>query len=181
MTPGRPETEDGAHAVRPAPVPVRASHRPGAAAKAAGLAVGLAFVAAASVVLAQISSPRGRDLVVPEYNEKAVQAGQLTNQLKGQLRLKEVEYLPNRLVRGRHMQLDQYAPDGRTNVAARAPECYFDERSRTAWSTGRLEIIARDGWLEVVGRGGFQVSLTNTTLLLSNRVRTVIKQNLLKP
>ena len=141
----------------------------------------LLVVGLASVVLAQISSPRGRNLIVPEYFEKAVEAGILTNQLKGRLTLREVEYLPNRLIHGRTMQLEQYTPEGRTSVIARAPECFFNEASRIASSTGRLEIIAMDGRFLITGQQGFQASLTNTALILSNRVRTVLKQNLLQP
>ena len=144
-------------------------------------AVVLWVTASAAALLAQISSPLGRNLTVPEYFENAGQPGMGTNYLKGRLKLQQVEYLPNRLIYGRTMQLEQYSPEGRTNVIARAPECYFNETNRTASSTGRLEIIAMDGRVLITGHQGFEVSLTNTVLLLSNRVRTVLRQNLLNP
>lgn len=130
---------------------------------------------------AQISAPRGRLLNIPEYYERAVQSGILTNQLKARLTMREVDYRPGRIVFGRTNQLEQYTPDGRTNVVARAPECFFNETNRLAWSTGRLDIIALDGKFLLTGREGFAISLTNTVLIVSNRVRTVLKQNLLNP
>jgi hypothetical protein len=43
-----------------------------------------------------------------------------------------------------------------------------------AYSTGRLEVVAADGLLRIEGNEGFLVQLTNSTLHVSNRVRTVI-------
>lgn len=149
------------------------------AALAAALAVvGFLFAGSSG---AQISAPRGRFLTVPEYYEDAIQGRVLTNQLKARLTMREVQYLPGRVLFGRANQLEQYTPEGRTNVVARAPECFFNETNRLAWSTGQLEIIALDGKFLLRGRDGFQISLTNTVLTVSNRVRTVLKQNLLTP
>jgi hypothetical protein len=135
-----------------------------------------------SLIQGQINrSARGRNIVFPEYFEKAVLSGQQTNQLKGRLTLAEGEYLTNGLIFGKVMKLDQYTPDGHTNLVARAPECLFSPTTRAAWSTGRLEILAMDGRFIMVGNEGFAASLTNTTLTLSNRVRTIFKQSLMKP
>lgn len=135
-----------------------------------------------SFIEAQINrTARGRNIVFPEYFEKAVVSGQQTNQLKGRLTLAEGEYLTNGLILGKVMQLDQYTPEGRTNLVARAPECLFSPTTRAAWSTGRLEILAMDGQFTMVGNEGFEASLTNSTLTVSNRVRTVFKQSLMKP
>jgi hypothetical protein len=100
--------------------------------------------------------------------------------MKGCLILGEGEYLPGGLVLGKVMQLEQYTPEGRTNLVARAPECLFDPAAHLAWSTGRLEIVAMDGRFVLATRHGFQANLTNTTLTLSNRVRTVLQQNLMQ-
>jgi hypothetical protein len=48
-----------------------------------------------------------------------------------------------------------------------------------AWSTGRLEIVGMGGALTIHGNQGFQASLTNSILIISNRVRTVIERGLL--
>jgi hypothetical protein len=49
-----------------------------------------------------------------------------------------------------------------------------------AWSTGRLEIVGLGGALVMEGRHGFQARMTNATLTVSNRVRTVIRGEWLK-
>lgn len=151
--------------------------------KATGAAALLAAIAATiSWSQAQVNrSARGRNIAFPEYFERAVRAGQQTNQLKGKLTLGEGEYLPNGLVLGKVMHLEQYTPEGRTNLVARAPECLFNPSTRAAWSTGRLEILAMDGRFAMAGNQGFEASLTNTSLTISNRVRTVLKQSLMKP
>jgi hypothetical protein len=142
----------------------------------------VALIVMAPVVHAQLNrTARGRNIVFPEYYEKAVLSRQQTNQLKGRLTLMEGEYLPSGLILGKTMQLDQYTPDGHTNLVARAPECLFNPTNRAAWSTGRLEIVAMDGRFIMSGNEGFEASLTNTTLTLSNRVRTVFKQSVMKP
>ncbi len=129
----------------------------------------------------QISMPRARQLSIPEYYEDAVQARALTNQLRARLTMREADYLPGRIIFGRVNRLEQYNPEGRTNVIALAPECFFNQTNRLAWSTGRLDIVALDGKFMVTGREGFQLSLTNTVLIVSNHVRTVLQQNLLNP
>jgi len=147
------------------------------------LAVGAGFLLLAVPLLeAQLNrSGRGRNIVYPEFYEKAVLAGQLTNQLKGRLTLAEGEYLTNGLVLGKTMRLEEYTPEGRTNLVARAPECLFNPDTHVAWSTGRLEILAMEGRFIMAGNQGFEASLTNSSLIVSNRVRTVIKQSLMKP
>ena len=101
-----------------------------------------------------------------------------TNQLKGLLTGEEGELISTDSILVRTMQLEHYAVDGRTNVVARAPECLFNPHTRLAWSTGRLEITALEGRFFIESNEGFEGSLTNTSLILSNRVRTVLRQNL---
>ena len=74
------------------------------------------------------------------------------------------------------MRLEHYQFDGRTNVVALAPECLFDNEARIAWSTGRLEVVGMNGVLRIVGNEGFLVNMTNSALVVSNRVRTVLRQ-----
>jgi hypothetical protein len=89
------------------------------------------------------------------------------------------QYLSNDLVLLTTMHLEHYQLDGRTNLVARAPECFFDIESRVASSTGSLEIVGLGGAFVVHGQQGFEVRMTNSTLTLSNRVRTVIRQDML--
>ena len=79
------------------------------------------------------------------------------------------------------MRLEHYELDGRTNLIALAPECLFNNDTRVAWSTGRLEIIGLDGDVHVEGHRGFRAFMTNSTLIISNRVRTIIRQNPASP
>lgn len=144
--------------------------------------VGIGVFALSPLVLAQLNrSARARNILFPEYYEKAVRAGLRTNQLKGQLRLEEGQYITNGLILGQGMLIEQYTPEGRTNLVARAPECIVNPVTRIASSTGSLEIIAMEGRFTIRGRQGFEAGVTNTTLTLSNRVRTILNQNLLKP
>jgi hypothetical protein len=165
---------------RDSETPRRRRNRPGAVWRGTLILGTLFGVSLVSVLLAQISSPRGRNLVVPEYFEHAT-PGARSSQLKGRLFLKEIVYLSNRRIYGKDMQLEQYTPDGITNLVARAPECVFSESNRTVTSTGLLMIAAMDGQFNIATKEGFEASLTNTVLTLSNRVRLNLKQNLLKP
>lgn len=75
------------------------------------------------------------------------------------------------------MRLEHYQPDGRTNLIARAPECLLNTDTRVAWSTGRLEIVGMEGALLVEGHHGFRAFMTNSSLTISNRVRTILHQD----
>jgi hypothetical protein len=126
---------------------------------------------------AQISRPKIKNFKFPERYES--EGPNQTNRLKGLLMAAQGQYLSNDLVLLHTMQLEHYQPDGRTNMVARAPECFFDIESRVAFSTGALEIVGLGGAFVVHGQRGFEVRMTNSTLTLSNRVRTVIRQDMI--
>ena len=113
----------------------------------------------------------------PEFYESALAIKGQSIPLKGMLLGGEGRHLSNRVFRVKDMRLEQYALDGRTNLIARAPDCLFDQSDRVAWSTGALEIVAMDGAMFIEGHQGFQVRMTNSTLNISNRVRTVIQHD----
>jgi hypothetical protein len=81
------------------------------------------------------------------------------------------------LVRFIGVRIEYFGLDGKTNMVVVAPEAFFDSNPRIAWSTGRLDITAMGGAMRVRGNEGFQVRMTNSTLTISNRVRTVIRQD----
>ena len=116
----------------------------------------------------------------PEYYEIPFTGGIQTNKLRGLALGSEGYHLSNRLFRVTDMHIEHYGMDSRTNLVARAPECLFDASTRVAWSTGRLEIVAMDGEMTMRGTHGFQVRMTNSTLTISNRVRTTIRHGLVK-
>jgi hypothetical protein len=123
---------------------------------------------------------RGSAWKFPEYYELPLIGRSQTNRLKGMILGEHGQHLSNRVFRVTHMHLEHYELDGRTNLLARAPECLFDMETRVAWSTGRLEIVGMGGAMHVEGNAGFQARMTNSVLLISNRVRTVIRQDLVK-
>lgn len=137
------------------------------------------------VALSLLSSPtsgqlsrqlKARDVKFPEFYENPMTGKSQTNRLKGLLMGTEGQYLSNELFLVTQMRLEHYQPDGKTNVIAKAPQCFFDNETHVAWSTGRLEVVGVGGTLRIEGRQGFQVMMTNSSLVVSNRVRTVLRQ-----
>lgn len=135
---------------------------------------------------------RAKDVKFPEFYESpggqkvadlppSARSQLRTNRLKSILMGKEGQYLSNEIFLINEMQLEHYQPDGRTSLVAQAPQCLFDSDSRVAWSTGRLDLTGLEGAVLVHGRAGFQVRMTNSTMSISNRVRTIIRQDLLRP
>jgi len=116
----------------------------------------------------------------PEYYELPLIGRSQTNRLKGMMLGQAGHHLSNRVFRVTQMHLEHYELDGKTNLIARAPECFFDMESRVAWSTGRLEIVGLGGAMHVEGHTGFEAQMTNSLLFISNRVRTVVRQELVK-
>lgn len=117
---------------------------------------------------------RIRDFKLPDYFDTPVAAGQ-TNRLKSLVLGDQAEPQPGGLVLVKTVRLANFFPDGQTNVIARAPECFVASERREVFSAGHLELetgnrrffIEGDGWL---------CRLSNFHLTLTNRVRTVIRQ-----
>lgn len=115
----------------------------------------------------------------PEYYEMPLVGRSRGFPLKGLISGEHGRHLSNSIYLVTGMRLEHYEFEGVTNLQARAPECLFDTDTRVAWSTGRLEIVGMGGALTIHGNQGFQASLTNSILIISNRVRTVIERGLL--
>jgi hypothetical protein len=131
--------------------------------------------------LAQLSRGlKTRSFLFPQYYEDLVTGRGQTNLLKGVLKGAEGQYLTNDIIQITRMQLEHYELDGRTNLTAQAPHCFFDPQAQVAWSTSRLDVIGMEGALLIHGYAGFEVRMTNSTMFLSNRVRTTIRSELLK-
>ena len=88
----------------------------------------------------------------------------------------EAEMLANDVSLVKQMRLEHYPEDGITNLIATAPECLLDAANRTASSTNRIELRTASG-LFIEGQGFF-CDLTNFNFVISNRVRTLIQQDL---
>lgn len=122
---------------------------------------------------------RIRDFRMPEFYETAA-AGE-SPRLKTLLSGSEAQPLDarGRLIAVTGMRVEQYLPDGRTNFVARAPACLLDALDRTVCSTGWLEVSLAQGQLFIEGQGFF-LEVTNLHLIISNRVRTVIRPELMQ-
>ena len=142
-----------------------------------GLCLVLAMLLSVSL-LAQLSQNNViRGFKLPErYETLAVGRGQ-TNRMRGIFIGAEGHTISKDLVRFIGVRIEHFGLDGMTNMVVVAPEAFFDNKPRVAWSTGRLEIVAMGGAMRVRGNEGFQVRMTNSTLTISNRVRTVIRQD----
>ena len=92
----------------------------------------------------------------------------------------EAQPLPNGLIAVHRMRIENYLRDGRTNLVAQAPACRIDPSARTVTSAGRLDLRVLDGRIVLTGEHGFTFYMTNTHLIVSNRVRTVIQRQLLE-
>ena len=69
---------------------------------------------------------------------------------------------------------------GEGELAVEAPQCFYDPGQRTLSSSGPLHVQTADGKFSIEGEG-FLWQQTNSTLLVSNRVHTIIHPELLGP
>ncbi len=76
------------------------------------------------------------------------------------------------LIRG--LKLQTFNEAGETEMVVRAPQCIFDTVQHAVYSDGRLEAQSGDGRFFFEGQG-FLLQQTNSTLTISNRVHTIIK------
>ena len=100
------------------------------------------------------------------------------NRLKFFLTGAEAEPRTKDLIDMKEMRLENYAVDRRTNVIAKAPQCLVHMDGRQfldVSSTGRLEMVTGNRQFFVEGNEGFFCNLTNSTLVVSNRGRTIIR------
>ena len=142
-----------------------------------GLCLVFAMLVSASL-LAQLSQNNViRGFKLPERYETLATGRSQTNRMKGIFIGAEGHMISKDLARFIGVRIEHFGLDGKTNMVVVAPEALFDKESRVAWSTGRLEIVAMSGAMRVRGDEGFQVRMTNSTLTISNRVRTVIRQD----
>jgi lipopolysaccharide export system protein LptA len=70
--------------------------------------------------------------------------------------------------------------NGEGELAAAAPQCFYDPNQRTAESAGPLHVETADGKFSIDGEG-FLWRQTNSTLAVSNRVHTILHPELLGP
>lgn len=136
----------------------------------------------AAPLLGQIRAGfKGSGSKYPEYFELPLTGGSQTNRLRGMFFGNEWQHLSNKVFRVTAMRIEHYEMSGSTNLIAIAPECLFDADARVAWSTGRLDIVGMNGGIAIRGNRGFQARMGDSTLTISNKVRTVIQRELVRP
>lgn len=124
---------------------------------------------------------RGSGSKYPEFYPLQPGTGPQTNRLKGMFFGSEWQHLSNKVFRVNGMKIEHYEWAGTTNLVATAPECLFDAEARIAWSTGRLDIVGMSGALTIRGQRGFFARMRESTLMISNDVRTTIQRELIGP
>jgi len=122
---------------------------------------------------------RVRDFRMLDFYDKAG-AGS-TNRLKSLVRGAEAVPLPGKgnLWELKQMNIETYLLNGRSNLMASAPVCICEPDKRIAFSTGRIDVAAMGGQLQLEGQGFF-LDVTNSHFIISNDVRAVIHHSLLE-
>src|SRR4030095_7364671 len=116
-----------------------------------------------------------KDFKVPEYYPNAAPGA--TNRLKSLLTGAEARPRPDGLVFVKEPRIQSFSEAGETQVVVKAAECVYDYKTKTASSTNTVQFQTADGkfYLEGLGFGWEQ---TNSNLIVSNKVRTLINRPL---
>ena len=141
-----------------------------------GIALALIVFGTARNVAAQTIKIRPvKDFKVPDYYPNATPGG--TNQLKSLLTGTEARLNPDGRLIVKLPRIEQYSVSGQTQMVVKAAECLFDNKSNTAFSTNTLQFQSGDGRFHLEGVG-FHWERTNSNLIISNQVRTLISRPL---
>ena len=137
------------------------------------LALGLAWLVwACATVVAQ---PGGVGAVhgftLPEFYDPPNQ-----NQLKTLVSGSQATFQPGGILRVTDLKAEMFRPTGEREVIIVSPECNYDTTRREGSSTNRLELQSGDGRVRLEGVG-FLWRQNESTLIISNRVHTVIRLN----
>jgi lipopolysaccharide transport protein LptA len=100
-------------------------------------------------------------------------------QIKSLLEAARARRLPDGQYLCKEATLQTFTETGQRELVVRAPECVSDPAGRSASSGGPLKVQTADGKFTLEGEG-FLWQQTNSILLISNRVHTVIQPDLLQ-
>jgi len=115
------------------------------------------------------STTKVKDFSVPEYYDPPHEM-----QMKTLLQGAQAEPGAEGLILITDVKLKRYAEDGQLQMLVEAPQCVFDSARRAVSSPGPLRVRSADGRLKLEGEG-FLWLQTNSNLIISNRVWTVIR------
>jgi hypothetical protein len=101
-------------------------------------------------------------------------------QVKMKLSGAEAKPLPGTLFDLKKMRVEKFAADGRLEAVVEAPHCIYAPLDGVASSAGHLDFKSGDGKFRVEG-DGFLWQQNESSLVISNHVRTVIELPSAKP
>ena len=131
--------------------------------------VGLLFIAVAHGQLQSTPVGHATDFTSDSYFEPPHE-----QQVKVRLSGAEASPLPGGLLEVKKLKVETFNAAGRTELVVRAPQCIYAPLDGVANSAGHLELRSGDGKFRVEG-DGFLWRQNESTLTISNRVRTVIE------
>ena len=132
----------------------------------------LGIVAVLLTAIAQVRSEQGvqKRIKFPEYDRA-------TGKIKSLLTGDRATPQKNGYILVEKARLETYMYDGTTkniDLIIEVPRCLFNFRTRVASSVGRMRVSRADGQAAIEGRG-FAWDQRSSTLVISNEVRTVMK------
>ena len=101
-------------------------------------------------------------------------------QLKMLLEGARAQRLPDGRIQVSDAKYRTYSPTGQGEMTVEAPECFYNSGQRSICSSGPLHVQTADGKFSIEGEG-FLWQQTNSTLLVSNQVHTIIHPELVGP
>ena len=146
---------------------------------AVAIALGLMLLMSARAQLSKYGKTKG--FKVFAYYESTPGLKAQTNQVKSFLSGSEGQLQTNGLWRIKQSRLENYPPRGQaTNLVALSPESYYEHETRLVTSTSALHLKAINGRMTLRGHTGYEFSMTNNNLIVSNYVRGFIHDSLFK-
>ncbi len=121
-----------------------------------------------------------RNFVFPEHYDVPAASQGRTNALKALVTGREAVPQGRDLYLVKSMRMEHFYRNGRTNLIATSPECIVDLTRREVSSPQRVEAEGNGGNLFIEGEG-FSCQLTNFHLIISNKVRAVIRREPPRP
>ena len=128
-----------------------------------------------AAIAAQIQAPQ-RAVVQKDFRIFDYYRG--SQRPKAVLHGREAEYLRSPIPI-RRMTIETYLESGLTNLTATAETCYADRTNRTAYSADPLRFQLGDGRFVLEGVG-FHWNQTNSVLIISNHVKSLIRGDLMQ-
>lgn len=139
------------------------------------LAAMLAFIAVARNHAQQVPMGQATAFTTDMYYEQPYEQ-------QVELRLSGSEALPDGSELDiKNLKVEYFSTNGTRQVVARAPQCTYAPLDQVAHSPGHLNLDSGDGRFHLEGEGfGFVFEATNSTLVISNHVHTVIQTEMFK-